>query len=215
MRTMVRFENVTREFKNGKGIHGCSFEAEENEVTGIIGPNGSGKTTIFRIIAGLQRYDGGKVVLDGIPAEEYPLGNIGYMPEERTVRKAVSVYEMVLLVGRLKGIRKDRAPKAADDAIEKTGLERVKYERMTELSKGNANLAMYACAIVHDPKILILDEPFSGLDAENREKMMKLIREGRTGRTTIVSVHEQYRIPELCDKVFKIREGKIEEVYRP
>ena len=207
---MMRFMNVTKTFKDGRGIKDCSFRAEDNEVTGVIGRNGSGKTTLFRIAARLLCPDSGEADIDGIPLEEYPLSKIGFMPEERSLRKTSTVYDMILLIGRLKGIPKKEAPGRVDELVKQLGLENNKFRRIGELSKGNARLIAYACAVIHNPRVLILDEPLSGLDTGNREELIRRIRKDREGKITLLSVHEEERIPELCDRVIRLHEGRIQ-----
>ena len=208
---MVRFFRVSKKYKDGKGIEDCSWDAYPGQVTGIIGPNGCGKTTSFRLLAGLSRKDSGKIQIDCEELEENHKKIIGYMPEEKITSIDCTVLDLIFLMGRLKGVKKSDLEGQVLRVISKLGLEKMRLRKVSSLSKGNGQLVSFACAIVHEPKVLILDEPFSGLDFERQKKMMGWINDYKKEHTVLISLHERGLVNELCDHTIWMHEGKVVE----
>lgn len=186
------------------------MEVAPGEVFGLLGPNGAGKTTLIRIGLDILRADQGEVTLFGEPPNAKTLDRTAYLPEERGVYRRAKVRELLEYLGRLKGLRRATARKAADDWLERVGLAHVAAQRVESLSKGMTQKVQIAACLMTDPELCVLDEPFSGLDPVNVALVTDLIEERRaSGKTTLLSTHMMHQVEALCDRVALIHRGRL------
>lgn len=206
---MLEVKQITKEYKNGKGVFDCSFKAYENEVTGLIGNNGCGKTTTFRLVLGLIKPNFGLIEYQGVPLDRFPAKIKGYVPEERSLYRDCLVNEMIALMAHLNGVKRSEVNKLTDKWLDIFSIKPLKYRNLQSLSKGNQQLVQFISAIIYQPKILILDEPFTGLDVNNKSRLIEVIKEYKKEKIVLVSSHESELIPSLCDQVIHFKEGRI------
>jgi ABC-2 type transport system ATP-binding protein len=206
---MIRVENLVKHYARVKAVDGVSFAVEEGEVFGLLGPNGAGKTTIIRNLMDIIKPDKGTIQLMGQPVTEASKARIGYLPEERGLYKNYRLLECLTYLGALKGLPRQVARQRADVLLERTGLEEYADRKIKELSKGMTQKAQFLAAIVHDPELLIMDEPFQGLDPINTDLLKSiLIEEQARGKTLILSTHNMNQVEEMCNRILLINHGK-------
>ncbi len=205
----LRLERVRKTFGSHVAVDDLSLEVPGGVVYGFIGPNGAGKTTTLRMIVDIIRPDTGtiEVLGDRDPAAARP--RIGYLPEERGMYKKMRCIEFVTYIGMLKGMRAADARRRAEEIIASLDLEKWLHASVDSLSKGMQQKIQFAATIVHDPELLILDEPFSGLDPVNLEVLKKTVLDHRRrGHTVIFSTHMMEHAETLCDAIFMIHNGR-------
>ena len=201
---------MTKRFGQHAALEGVSLEVVPGEVFGLLGPNGAGKTTLIRIGLDILRADEGEVSLFGASPNSKALDRTAYLPEERGVYRRAKVRELLGYLGRLKGLKRADAHKAADHWLERVGLSRVADQRVESLSKGMTQKVQIAACLMTDPELCVLDEPFSGLDPVNVALVTDLIEERRaSGRTTVLSTHMMHQVEALCDRVALINHGNL------
>ena len=201
---------VGRSFGDVPAVRDVSFEVPPGTTFGLLGPNGAGKTTTMRMILGILVPDRGTVRWNGAPIDERTRRRFGYLPEERGLYGKLTVREQIAYFGRLHGIAAPHAARRAADWIERLGLQDYAGRPCGELSKGNQQKVQVACAALHEPELLILDEPFSGLDPVNAEVLLRVLGDlQRTGTTLILSSHQMWQIEELCSAVCIIAHGTV------
>ena len=185
-----------------------SFEVLGGEVFGLLGPNGAGKTSTIRILMDIFKADSGEVVLlGGKPGENRE--RVGYLPEERGLYRDQRVLEVLVYLGRLKGVDGAKAKRTALELLERVELEEWGGKRVKELSRGMQQKVQFIACLIHDPELLILDEPFQGLDPVNVEMIKGLMRSlVSEGKTIVLSAHQMNLVEELCDRILLIDEGK-------
>jgi ABC-2 type transport system ATP-binding protein len=206
---MIRVENLVKHYARVKAVDDVSFAVEEGEVFGLLGPNGAGKTTIIRNLMDIIKPDKGTIRLMGQPVTEASKARIGYLPEERGLYKNYRLLECLTYLGALKGLPRQVARQRADVLLERTGLEEYAHRKIKELSKGMTQKAQFLAAIVHDPELLIMDEPFQGLDPINTDLLKSiLIEEQARGKTLILSTHNMNQVEEMCNRILLINHGK-------
>ncbi len=205
---MLRVQQVTKRYSNHLAVDRVSFEMPDNAIMGLLGPNGAGKSTLLRMITTITMPDSGQIFFDGEPLARHHISEIGYMPEERGLYKKMKVGEHLIFLARLKGLSPAEARKAVRAWMEKFGILDWWNKKIQELSKGMQQKIQFIATVVHRPKLLIFDEPFSGLDPINtnliKDEILQLHREG-TG--VIFSTHRMEQVEELCDYVVLINEG--------
>lgn len=209
---MIKVENITKYYNDFKAIENVSFNVEKGEIVGFLGPNGAGKTTTMRIITGYFLPNYGKVYIDGIDIEEEPKKAkklIGYLPEVPPLYGEMSVEEYLIFVAKLKGMNKNEILKRLDYIIEKTGLKEKRLKKIKTLSKGLKQRVGIAGAIIHKPKVLVLDEPTIGLDPLQIIEIRNLIKEIAKDTTIILSSHILAEVQEVCNRILVINKGKI------
>ncbi len=191
-------------------LAGCDLSVEPGQLVGFLGPNGAGKSTAMRAIMGLITVDAGTVEWNGRPIDADVRRRFGYMPQERGLYKRMRVHEQVAYFGRLGGLERERARKRADELLARVGLEDRVGDELQELSVGNQQRVQLAVALVHEPELLVLDEPFAGLDPLAIDVLREIITEltGR-GAAVIFSSHQLDLVQELCRDVVIIDEGEI------
>lgn len=206
---MLKVENVTKYYGNFLAVDDLSFEVKEGEIFGLLGVNGAGKTTTFRMINGLLDKSKGSITLDGKPIDYTVTDKIGFLTEERSLLTKLTVKEQVIYYGVLKGMDEKTILERLDYWLERFHIVEYKSRKIKELSKGNQQKVQFITAIINEPKLLILDEPFSGLDPINVQMFMDVIRElKRKGTSIIFSSHRMEHVEMFCEKLVVLVKGK-------
>lgn len=211
---MIKVENLTKKYGNVTALNGVSFELNEGEVVGILGPNGAGKTTLLRTLVMFLPPDDGTVAIDGMelknPSFEQAIkSRIGYLPEQAPLYEDMTVREYLMFVGRMYGISEDDIYEKLSKVVEQCGLKEKIDAEISTLSKGYRQRTGIAQALIHDPKIIILDEPTTGLDPNQRIEIRDLIKEIGRSKTVILSSHVLSEVQATCSRVIIINRGKI------
>ncbi len=206
----VSVTHISKSFGNTEAVKDVSFEVNPGEIFGLLGPNGSGKTTTIRIILDIYRQDSGTVsILDG-PMNEAKKNHVGYLPEERGLYQDVQVERCLSYLATLKGMTQDQIAAKLPGYFERFELTAYKKKKMKELSKGMQQKAQLIATLIHDPKVLIIDEPFSSLDPVNTQLVKDILREQReAGKTIIMSTHQMNQVETLCDRIVLINKGRV------
>lgn len=206
---MLKLENVTKYYGGFLAVDNLSFEVKEGEIFGLLGVNGAGKTTTFRMIMGLLEPTSGHITLDGKKIDYSVTDQIGFLTEERSLLVKLTVKEQVLFYGTLKGMKEKDILKRLDNLLEKFGVSEYKDKKIKELSKGNQQKIQFITAIINEPKLLILDEPFSGLDPFNVELFKnEIVEMSKKGSMIIFSSHRMEHVELFCKKICIIMKGK-------
>jgi ABC-2 type transport system ATP-binding protein len=207
---MLEIDNLHKRYREVIALDGCSFTARRGQLLGFLGPNGSGKTTTMRSVFSLVVPDGGAVRWDGKPIEAATRLGFGYMPEQRGLYPRMRVAAQLAYFGRLHGMSKTDATAAAHSWLVKLGLEDRATSRLEQLSHGNQQRIQLAAALIHDPELLILDEPFSGLDPIGVQSMIDILVERTAAGTAVVfSSHQLDLVEDLCEDVVIIAAGRV------
>lgn len=207
---MLTVENISKSFLKKQAIDNVSFTANSGEIFGLLGPNGAGKTTLIRIINQIIEPDSGVIRINGDIITRRSLENMGYMPEERGLYKSMTVENHAIFLGRLRGLSKQDAKIKLMHWLEKFDIKDWKNRRIEELSKGMAQKVQFICSVIHEPDILLLDEPYSGFDPINMELIKnELIEMRNKGKTIILSTHDMKSVEEMCDRVALIHHSKL------
>lgn len=207
---MLKVENITKYYNKTKAVDNLSFTVEKGEIFGLLGENGAGKTTTFRIILGLINASSGNVTLDGKKIDYSLTDKIGYVTEERSLLTKMTVKDQILLYGVLKGMSEDNILKEMRKWLKKFQISDYENRKIKELSKGNQQKIQFIAAVINKPKLLILDEPFSGLDPINVEMLKKAIIElQKAGCSIIFSSHQMEQIEDFCEKLVILSHGKV------
>ena len=218
---MLQANHVTKTYSAGKKIalQDFSIHVPKATVYGLLGPNGAGKTTFIRIINQITQADSGEVFINGEKLNPHHIKDIGYMPEERGLYKNMTVGDQILYFGALKGMKKQDALSQAKYWFDRLEIEQWWNKKLSELSKGMAQKIQFVVTVLHQPKLLILDEPFSGFDPVNANLVKdQILQLKEQGTTIILSTHRMESVEELCDSVAlinksrKILDGKVFEV---
>ncbi|PKR82317.1 ABC transporter ATP-binding protein [Brumimicrobium salinarum] len=205
---MITVENISKYYQRQTILHDVSFSLNEGEILGLLGPNGAGKTTLMRIINQIVVADKGHITFEGNLMQEKHLLEIGYLPEERGLYQSMSVEHQISYIGRLRGMSKTDTKSQLNYWLEKFGIQAWRKLRIEELSKGMAQKVQFICAVLHEPKVLILDEPFSGFDPINIELIrQELLEFKKKGHAIIISTHNMNSVEEICDRAILINEG--------
>ena len=219
MDSILKVQNVVKQFGNYNALNNVSLEVPKGSVYGLLGPNGAGKTTLIRIINQITMPDSGEVFLDGKKLMPQDVQYIGYLPEERGLYKSMKVGEQCLYLAQLKGLSYQEAKKQLKYWFEKLEIEGWWDKKIQELSKGMAQKIQFVVTVLHKPKLLILDEPFSGFDPVNANLIKdEIIELNKNGTSVIFSTHRMESVEEMCDyialihKSNKLIEGKLSEV---
>lgn len=221
MEKLLVVNNATKSFGNFTALNDVSIEVPKGSIFGLLGPNGAGKTTLIRIINQITMPDTGKVFLDGEPLQPHHVQNIGYLPEERGLYKSMKVGEQALYLAQLKGLSHAEAKKRLKYWFDRLDIGDWWDKKIQELSKGMAQKIQFVVTVLHSPKLLIFDEPFSGFDPINanliKDEILKLREDGAT---VIFSTHRMESVEELCDHIAlinkskKILDGKLIDIKR-
>lgn len=206
---MLKVDNIVKYYGKNCAVNGLSFEVKDGEIFGLLGENGAGKTTTFRTIMGLLNSDGGTVLLNDKKIDYSVTNKIGYLTEERSLLTKLTVKEQIVFYGILKGMTEEEVLKKLDFLLKEFGIEEYKNRKIKELSKGNQQKIQFIAAVINDPILLILDEPFTGLDPINVEMFKKYIRKlQKNGCSIIFSSHQMEHIEEFCEKLIILVKGK-------
>ncbi len=202
-------EHINKSFGQFQAIQDLSMEVKEGSIFGFLGANGAGKTTTMRMILDIIRPDSGHITWNGKDVREVPRRNWGYLPEERGLYPKMRVEEQLLFLARLNGLSKQAAQKELDEWLERFQINANRKRKVEELSKGNQQKVQFLATVLHDPAILIMDEPFSGLDPVNASVLKDAFLEmHRRGKTIIFSTHQLEQAEELCEDVVIINKGQ-------
>lgn len=206
---MLKIDHVTKYYGTLKAVDDLSFSVKPGEIFGLLGVNGAGKTTTFRMIMGLLDPTEGSITLDGKPIDYNVTDKIGFLTEERSLLTKMTVLEQVIYYGTLKGMTKEDIVNRLDELLKKFNISEYKHKKIKELSKGNQQKIQFITAIINNPKLLILDEPFSGLDPFNVELFKEeIIRMANEGSMIIFSSHRMEHVELFCKKIVIILKGK-------
>lgn len=201
--------NVTKQYANHLALDNVSVGVPKGSVFGLLGPNGAGKTTLIRIITRITAPDSGSVTIDGNPLTKEDVYKIGYLPEERGLYKKMKVGEQVLFFARLRGMNKADAMRETDKWFQKFDISSWHNKKVEELSKGMQQKVQFIATVIHDPDLLIFDEPFSGFDPVNAEILKNEILELKAcGKTIILSTHNMESVESICDNITLINRSR-------
>ena len=221
MSNLLVADSVSKNFGNFKALNDVSIEVPKGCIFGLLGPNGAGKTTLIRIINQITMPDTGSVTLDGEPLAPHHIQDIGYLPEERGLYKSMKVGEQALYLAQLKGLPYAEAKKRLKYWFDRLAIGHWWNKKIQELSKGLAQKIQFVVTVLHQPKLLIFDEPFSGFDPINANLIKDEILQLRDeGATVIFSTHRMESVEELCDHIAlihksnKILDGKLQDIKR-
>ncbi len=210
MNDSLKLEGLRRKFGTLTALDDLSFSVPAGEVVGFLGPNGAGKTTTMRAIFGLTDLDAGSVLWRGHPVEQNERRRFGYMPEERGLYPGMLVGDQLEYLGRLHGLSTTAAVAATDDWLEKLDIAERRFSKVEALSHGNQQRVQLAAALLHDPELLVLDEPLSGLDPSGIDAIGKvLVDQARAGSCVLFSSHQLDQVEELCERVVIIDHGRL------
>jgi ABC-2 type transport system ATP-binding protein len=206
---MLKIKNLRKEYDSVVAVDGVSMEVKRGELFGLLGPNGAGKTTTIRTVLNIIQPDSGEITFNGKPFTEEMWNIIGYLPEERGLYRKSKIINTILYFAALKGFPADQAKPLAFYWLERFGLKNEGYRKIEELSKGNQQKVQLILSILHRPELLILDEPFTGLDPVNQVLLKDILMELRQQNTAIVfSTHQMEQVERMCDNICLINKGK-------
>jgi ABC-2 type transport system ATP-binding protein len=222
---MLEIRQLNKTYGSHRALTDLDLVVPEAGIFGLLGPNGAGKTTLIRIINQIIEQDSGEVILDGQPLSGEAIRKIGYLPEERGLYKKMGVWDQLIYFSRIKGLTASEAKQRVNYWLEKFEISSWKNKKIEDLSKGMAQKIQFIATVIHEPRLLILDEPFSGFDPVNAAMLKNEILELKNGGTTILlSTHRMESVELLCDQVAmihkskKILDGSIREIksrFRP
>ena len=206
---MLSIQNIVKEYAKHRALDNVSLEIKRGQIFGLLGPNGAGKTSLIRIINQITAPDSGQILFDGEKLNAKHIGKIGYLPEERGLYKKMEIGEQVLYLAQLKGLNKTDAIKRIKYWFGKMSMQDWWNKKVEDLSKGMQQKVQFVATVIHQPELIILDEPFSGFDPLNADIIKKEILElNKEGATIIFSTHRMDTVEELCDHIALINKSK-------
>ncbi len=206
---VVTVENISKTYGDFKAVSDLSFEVYSGEIFAMLGPNGAGKSTTIRMILDILKPDNGRIRVLGMPMSDKIKDRIGYLPEERGLYRGVPVLEMMVYLGMLKGMSSADARKRSLAYLEQLELADFAKKKVSELSKGMQQKVQFAVTVLHDPDLIIIDEPFSGLDPVNTLLVKKLLLDfSKRGKAVIMSTHQMPQIEEMAERLLMINRGR-------
>jgi ABC-2 type transport system ATP-binding protein len=207
--SILKIENISKRFQGKSALEDISLEIHNGEIFGLLGPNGAGKTTLIRIINQIIQQDSGKIYFNNEPLKQRHLESIGYLPEERGLYRSMKVLDHLVFLGQLRGLTKNEAKNKSEIWLEKMEISSWKNKRIEELSKGMAQKVQFIGTILHEPMLLILDEPLSGFDPINVELILTILKEMKgQGKTILLSTHNMKSVEEICDRAAIIHQSQ-------
>ena len=207
---MLKLANISKQYDGVRAVDQVSFAVQKGDIYGFLGPNGAGKTTTIRMIMGIIQPDSGSIEISDNNMENLGRQIIGYLPEDRGLYQKQKLGEIIVYFGLLRGLEKTAAKAKAAEWLERFGLGDQQKRKVEELSKGNQQKVQFILSLVHDPTLLILDEPFTGLDPLNQLLLKEIIQEKRKAGTTILfSTHQMEQVERLCNNICLINQGRI------
>ncbi len=205
----VEVNHIVKSYADKVVVDDLSFSVAQNEIFGLIGPNGAGKTTTIRMMMDIIKPDSGEVTILGEKLTEASKNRLGYLPEERGLYRKLTVMDSIVYLASLKGMDKHSAEEKADELLNQTGMLSHSRKRIDELSKGMGQIIQFIVTIIHDPELVILDEPFAGLDPVNTELLKRMFVDLRNrGKAVVLSTHQMNQVEELCDRILMIDNGR-------
>lgn len=205
----ITVENVSKWYGDFQAVKDLSFTVQMGEIFAVLGPNGAGKSTTIRMILDIIKPDNGRISVLGAAIADDTKRRIGYLPEERGLYKGLKVLDVMIYLGRLKGLKRTDAKHKALGLLDQLGLAEQANNKIEELSKGMQQKVQFAVTVMHDPQLIIVDEPFSGLDPVNRLVIKSLLEDFRAGGGAIVmSTHQMNQIEEMADRMLMISHGE-------
>jgi ABC-2 type transport system ATP-binding protein len=209
MVNVVEVKHIVKSYTDKVAVDDLSFTIAQGEIFGLIGPNGAGKTTTIKMMMDILKPDAGEVNILGKKLSETTKDKLGYMPEERGLYKKQRVLETIVYFATLKGVNPRLAAERANQLLEKTGMLPNARKKIEELSKGMSQIIQFIVTIIHEPQLIILDEPFGGLDPVNTELIKNMLADLRKkGVAIILSTHQMNQIEELCDRILMVNHGR-------
>ena len=206
----IRVENIVKRYGDFTAVDGISFVVPKGQIFGLLGPNGAGKTSSIRMIMNITVPDSGRIEILGRPSTEGASKMVGYLPEERGLYRKMKIFDHVVFLGEIRGLDVKTAKAKAGEWIERVGLSDWSQKKVEELSKGMQQKIQFVGCVIHEPQILILDEPFSGLDPVNARVLKDLLLDYRSsGRTVIMSTHIMEHAEKLCDEIALVNRAKV------
>jgi len=206
---VVEVSRVSKSFKGVKVVDSVSFSIGQGEIFGMVGPNGAGKTTTIRMLMDIIKPDSGEIKILGEPINEAIKNRIGYLPEERGLYRKLTVSESLSYLAALKNMRRRLARERAEELLKRVNMLPHKDKKTDELSHGMGQLIQFVATILHDPELVVFDEPFAALDPVNTQLLKELILELRSqGKSVILSTHMMNQVEELCDRILMINKGQ-------
>ncbi len=206
---MLLVENLIKEFQNTTAVDNISFKVEAGKIFGLLGPNGAGKTTTLRTVLNIIKPTSGKVLFNDQPITADFLNRIGYLPEERGLYKKSRVIDVILYFAELKNMSRTEALKQADNWLKRLDIFHYRNNKIDELSKGNQQKVQFIMSVIHNPQLLIFDEPFTGFDPINQQEIRELIFSFVSeGKIIILSTHQMETAEKLCTDIFLLNKGK-------
>ncbi|HZY40179.1 MAG TPA: ATP-binding cassette domain-containing protein [Mucilaginibacter sp.] len=206
---MLSIRNIVKQYAGHTALSDVSLEVKSGQIFGLLGPNGAGKTSLIRIITQITAPDSGEIYFNGQKLDQSHIERMGYLPEERGLYKKMEIGEQMIYLARLKGLSRDEATKRLKIWFAKLGMETWWKMKIEELSKGMQQKAQFVATVLHEPDLIILDEPFSGFDPVNAEIIKNEILElNRKGATILFSTHQMESVEELCDAIVLINKSK-------
>ena len=204
----VEVNHLYKSYSGKRAVEDLSFSVDPGEILGLIGPNGAGKSSTIKIILDFMKPDSGEVTIFGQQMDEACKNQIGYLPEEKGLYKKLTAIDLILYFASLKGMDKSSAKEKADVLLRRTGMFESRKKKIKEMSKGMGQVIQFIVTIIHDPKLIIMDEPFSGLDPVNTELMKNIVSDLRNdGKAIILSTHQMNQVEEICDRVLMVNDG--------
>ncbi|MGB5924793.1 MAG: ATP-binding cassette domain-containing protein [Dehalococcoidia bacterium] len=200
--------HVVKSFTDKVAVDDLSFSVAQSEIFGLIGPNGAGKTTTIRMMMDIIKPDSGDVTILGEKLNEATKNRLGYLPEERGLYRKLKVIDSIIYLASLKGMDRHSATGKADELLSQTGMLASRNKKIEALSKGMGQIIQFIVAIIHEPDLVILDEPFAGLDPVNTELLKGMVADLRNqGKAVILSTHQMNQVEELCDRILMVNDG--------
>lgn len=210
MGEILRVDKVVKRYKNTTAVDEVSFSVDKGNIFGLLGPNGAGKTSLIRIITTITNADEGRIYFNGEPLNGYHPSQIGYLPEERGLYKKMKVGEQLMYLAQLKGLEKKEAKQAILYWMDKFAIRDWWHKKVEELSKGMQQKIQFIATVMHNPALIILDEPFTGLDPINTDLIKQEIRNLRDKGTSIIfSTHRMEQVEEICEDIVLIDRGRV------
>ncbi len=209
MSATIAVSNIRKSFGEVKAVRDVSFEVYPGEIFGLLGPNGAGKTTSIRMMLDIFRVDAGTISVFGGPLDEAKKSRIGYLPEERGLYKDLKLEPALIFLATLKGLDEKIAQRRLEDWLKRFDLYDHRQKKIQDLSRGMQQKAQFIATLLHDPDLIVVDEPFSGLDPVNTRLAKQIIEEQRqAGKTIIMSTHQMYQVEALCNRIVLINNGR-------
>ena len=206
---MLKIQNISKNFGDLKALDNVSFDVGDGQIMGLIGQNGAGKSTTFHSILNFLNYQG-SITWNEAPITETVFDEIGYLPEERSLMPKLTIEQQIIYLARLKNKSVKEIRPQIDDWLKKFAVKGTKKDKIKDLSKGNQQKVQLICTLIHHPKLIILDEPFSGLDPVNSDLLKQAIVEAKNqGAAIIFSSHDMENVEEVCDHLIMLRNGQV------